>query len=329
MLDVSLGKDAVRIGPHFSLTFQRTLRIPDDGRTYPLPPGLGRFPVRRVADYAARVPESWREHGGVFIPMYQREAMWLHFDAPYWRPCAVQIGVGKINAISGKALEPRLSQRRQDYVVCPDQPWLDGIKAGEGFIRQFVAMPLGMGYTVEGQLTGDEEFGGLQITVFDPKPGRFPDEPPKERVIAHDMVMCCAAPGTAMGLAAGGRMRQSIYPDRHGIDTWDESNTGRVYVHIVNSLAYREITGERAPESPISARTYTQYGYPWFTLYDEERGDIALSEELAGVKSVKQMDESKGFAPQQDDDPVPVPQGQVIEIGTKKTEDIPVGPSKW
>ena len=46
------------------------------------------------------------------------------------------------------------------------------------YIRQFVAMPLGSGYTVEGQITGAEEFGGIQILAFEPKPGRFPDAPP-------------------------------------------------------------------------------------------------------------------------------------------------------
>src|SRR5215470_3778380 len=51
----------------------------------------------------------------------------------------------------------------QDYVVVPDQPWLDGINAGDGYVRQFVAMPLGLGYTVEGQVTGAEEFGGIQL----------------------------------------------------------------------------------------------------------------------------------------------------------------------
>ena len=35
----------------FSLSFQRTLRIPDDGRDYPLPPGLGRFALRHIEDY--------------------------------------------------------------------------------------------------------------------------------------------------------------------------------------------------------------------------------------------------------------------------------------
>lgn len=307
MLKVMIRHDAIQIGPQFALSFQRTLRIPDDGGVYPLPPGLGRFPIRRVADYADRLPASWRERGGVFIPMYQREAMWLLFDAPGWRPCAVQIGAGGINAVSGRPIEPVLSRRRQDYLVCPDQPWLDGIKAGRGFIRQFVATPLGMGYTIEGQVTGREEFGGLQITVFDPKPGRFPDEPPENwgRGFALECCACDAAPGAAMGLGAGGRMRQRIYPDRHGVDTWDEANTGSICARIVNSLMYREITGERVPETPVSAREYARHGLPWFDLYDEDRGDLLPSEILAGVKSVRQMDAARGFAAQQDDEPVP------------------------
>ena len=37
----------------------------------------------------------------------------------------------------------------QNYCVLPKQPWLDGINYGDGYIRQFVAMPLGKGYTVE------------------------------------------------------------------------------------------------------------------------------------------------------------------------------------
>ncbi|NIM97041.1 MAG: hypothetical protein GTO24_02815 [candidate division Zixibacteria bacterium] len=34
------------------IDFQRTLRIPDDNNNYPLPPGLGRFPLRQVDDFA-------------------------------------------------------------------------------------------------------------------------------------------------------------------------------------------------------------------------------------------------------------------------------------
>ena len=33
------------------ISFQRTLRIPDDNRDYSLPPGLGEFPLNLVDDY--------------------------------------------------------------------------------------------------------------------------------------------------------------------------------------------------------------------------------------------------------------------------------------
>ena len=42
------------------IDFQRTLQIPDDNREYPLPPGLGRFPVEHVDDFADSLPDSWQ-----------------------------------------------------------------------------------------------------------------------------------------------------------------------------------------------------------------------------------------------------------------------------
>ena len=288
------------------VTFQRTLRIPDDGETYPLPPGLGAFPIRKVADYADRVPDAWREKGGVFIPMHQREALWMSFSSP--QLMAVKVGIGKIDALTGKRWNERLTKRPQNYLVCPDQPWLDGINAGDGFIRQFVAMPLGMGYTVEGQLTGKEEEGGIQIKAFRSK------LPPQE-LDRFESVAMMMAPDASMGLGAGGKMKQEIYPDEYGIDTWDTESSGRVFVHIANSMAWRDITGEEPPATPISASLYTEHGYPWFDLYDEGKGDIAGSDVLGGVKTIKDIDKDKGFGAQQDDGTVTVPGGQVKKLG--------------
>ena len=61
------------------IAFQRTLRIPDDDKVYPLPPGLGNFPIVHVDDFASKVAAEWVKHGGVILPMYQAEAMWLSF----------------------------------------------------------------------------------------------------------------------------------------------------------------------------------------------------------------------------------------------------------
>ena len=292
---LSIRHDTLHVGRHAGITFHRTLRLPDDGRTYPLPPSLGAFPIRRVRSFARRVPAAWREAGGVFIPLYQREALWLGFDGAHWRPNALKLGVGGVNAVSGDAWDLALRADPQDYLVIPHQPWLDGINAGAGMIRQFVAMPLGQGYTVEAQVTGTEEVGGVQVAVYQPKPGRFPTRPPRrwwsdaDGASGSDMIMACCEPAP-MGLAAGGRMEQSIYPDPHGVDTWDAASVRTVQVHVVNSAMYRFITGEAPPASPVSARTYTEHGLPWFRLYDEHLGDLPASRTLAGVKSIGELD---------------------------------------
>jgi hypothetical protein len=342
MLQVMVKNGSLHFGDGLALNFQRTLRISDDGKTYPLPPGLGTFPVCKIEDYQSRVPEDWAKHGGVFIPMYQREALWISFRPRHWKPNAVKVAVGKVNAVSGKPWSQELSADEADYMVCPPQPWLDGINAGDGYIRQFVAMPLGMGYTVEGQVTGKEEFGGIQIIVYEPKPGKFPDQPPPIPVTRRaglfdalsvapmaDATMRVQKAGGEMGLAAGGKMKQKIYPDPHGIDTWDPSNYGRVYIHIVNSLMFREITGSEPPPTPISAKTYTQYKLPWFDLYDERMGDIAAPGALQKVKSVKEMDREKGFAPQQDDDSIDVPDQQIVKYNLPEKEPDAVDDGEW
>jgi len=130
-----------------------------------------------------------------------------------------------------------------------------------------------------------------------------------------------SAGGTEMGLAAGGKMRQKIYPDPHGIDTWDPDNTGRVFVHIVNSMMYRQITGEDPPSTPVTAQTYARHNLPWFDLYDESLDDIAAPDTLQAVKSVKAMDEDKGFTPQQDDSTVEVPDDKIVKYPVKSDPD--------
>lgn len=322
MLEAKTNGRAICIGDKLSLVFNRTLRIPDDGKTYPLPPGLGTFPIFHVADYKDKLPEEWGKHGGVFIPMYQREALWIgfrgyesynHFSHV---PHAVKIAIGKINAISGKTWNQSLKEKDQDYLVCPPQPWLDGINAGDGYIRQFVAMPLGMGYTVEGQVTGKEEFGGIQIIVYSPKPGRFKEfkEEGFERIF--DMQLCLTS--SPMGIAAGGKMKQKIFPDLHGIETWDENNYGRVFIHIINSTMFKEVTGLKSPPTPISAKTYAKYGLPWFDLYDEDKGDLSPSGELKKIKSIKELDKEKDIKLSVEDESVEVLDEDIYKIYYEK-----------
>ena len=287
------------------IQFQRTLRIPDDGRSYPLPPGLGAFPLRHVDDFAERVPESWMRHGGVMLPMYQSEAMWLHFMPPRGYPFAVKVATGKINAVTGESWRDGLHRDPQDYLSVPRQPWLDGYCVEKGYIRQFVAMPLGAGYSAEEQVTGKAEHGGLQVSAYPLKREAYERMLEERRRSARDMplppapmAVAAAAPAMMeMGLAPGGRMRQEIYADTWRTEDWDTAHSSRCFVHIANSLAWRQITRTDPPTVPPTAEEYTRAGLPWFELYEERESALGGSAILRGLKSVLQMGKEKGDVP--------------------------------
>ena len=179
-LPVTIEDDQIRVGRHCKISFKRTLRIPEDGKDYPLPADFGRLPIHRVEDYAEKVPDKWLSEGGFFVPLYQKEALFLEFEGKKWRPCAAKIAVGRVNAVTGDKYDEKIRPHKQDYVVIPDQKWLDGINSGDGRVGQFVAMPLGKGFTVEAQVTDEEVHGGFQLTVFDPKKDRFTEEDPEQ-----------------------------------------------------------------------------------------------------------------------------------------------------
>lgn len=291
-----------------NIDFQRTLRIPDDNRDYPLPPGLGRFPVEHVDDYADTLPAQWQLHGGVFLPLYQSEALWINFSGRY--PCAIKIAAGKINAVSGEQWTDTLGADPQDYVVVPEQPWLDGFNVSAGHIRQFVAMPLGEGFTAEEQLTGKAEHGGLQIVVYPMKHDAWKDYSRQSQRAELDFLAAptfcqsvCESVDEEMGLAPGGLMKQVIYDDEFGIDAWDMDHGSRCFVHLVNSRVHATITGHPPPHEPPTAKDYDTAGLPWFDYYSEAAA-LPGAAPLSGLTSVAAMSMTKSGKPLSENDPV-------------------------
>jgi hypothetical protein len=299
-----------------SINFQRTLRLPDDGQTYPLPPGLGRFPIRHVDDFASKLPQSWIERGGIMLPMYQSEALWLMFqpmhcnDRQQSYPFAIKVSTGKIDAITGKKFCKGVHRDPQDYLVSPDQPWLDGYCVKKDIVRQFVAMPLGKGYTAEEQITGEAEWGGIQIVVYPMKrhvwEGRFPVRPMLRETMGWGSApgvmfggpLECGSPApqaAAMGIAPGGRMKQQIYRDQFDLSDWDLENSARCFLHIANSEQWKEITGSYPPLKPPSASDYNHAGLPWFDYYTDQPA-VTGSGILSNLKSVVQMTKQKSDA---------------------------------
>jgi hypothetical protein len=106
-------------------------------------------------------------------------------------------------------------------------------------------------------------------------------------------------------------VKQRIYPDPYGLDTWDPKQWAIIVVHLVNGEPYSTLTGLEPPPTPISPKTYTEVGLPWFDLYDESLGTIAAADSLSQVPSVNQQDLARGHTTSSDDAPVDVPDAQV------------------
>lgn len=308
-----------------SINFQRTLRIPNDDKRYPLPPGLGNFPLRHLDDFAPKLGKQLKERGGVLMPMYQSEALWIRFDPGHCYPFAIKIATGKVCAVSGERWFNHLNQDPQDYVVLPEQPWLDGYCIEKGIIRQFVATPLGSGHAVEEQVTGEATVGGIQIVVYPMKRDYYEKNLAEEQRQFGD-ILCSMSAMPAdlepqeMNLAAGGRMTQEIYEDKWDLQAWDMRNGKRCFVTIANSEQWLSLTGELPPTLPIVADEYARFNLPWFEYYDDSPA-IQGSKILSKVKPIGKLDSEGVSLP---DESTKISPNEVISIKQSKRQSLEV-----
>lgn len=155
---------------NLNITLHRTVRVAEGRSPSNLPPDLGAMQTYRVADYKDRCPRSW-DQNGVFVALHDTEALWLSFsNVVGGSVAAVLIGAGGLNALTGEKLGTVLE--KNNYVVTPPQPWLDGWQASDGTVYQFIATPFkeGDGLSVAEQLIGSQsKTGAIGIAVFEPK----------------------------------------------------------------------------------------------------------------------------------------------------------------
>jgi hypothetical protein len=239
---------------------------------------LGRLPIHAGTTLPQLADGAWNRDGHFVVAMRPQEAAWLQFQGKLLTPYALKVGVGDVDAITGLAWDAVLRKSPQNYVVCPYQPWLDGFKVGPAVVRQFVAVPIGAGLSVEQQQAGGE-VGGLRLASFAAHPDRLDgrkaprQRPPQARSLA---------------IGAGGRIKQRIYPDPLGFDVWESSPSANVWIHMIDADEFTRSTGEAVPPSPIDADTYSRFGFPWFQVYDAGRGDLPPGS-LTDVKSVEAL----------------------------------------
>ncbi|KAH6876730.1 hypothetical protein B0T10DRAFT_414146, partial [Thelonectria olida] len=189
-----------------SIGLWRTVRLPEDGKVYDLPAGLGKFPLVEASPFKEKLAAYGINDADLVIPMYDREAMYLElrlnnfdFSSPQ-RPFAIRPYIGGINAITGESIETDVGvaaatrnaaqtrlgfpetnevlggrpRENQDYIITDisihdiavHPQWLDGIAVAPGRVKQFVCVPFGSGKSIEAQKRGKEIFGGIQLEII-------------------------------------------------------------------------------------------------------------------------------------------------------------------
>ena len=275
----------IEIGP-LSLSLHKTVRVATniEGAAN-LPPSLGNFEIFKVSDFP-NSPKHWDKEG-CFIAMHSKEAMWIIFQTCV--PVAVMVGAGKINALDGKSFGEKLE--KDNYLVTPPQPWLDGWKGDDGSVYQFVATEVGENKTIGEQLRETKDHAIL-LSVFEAKnPEKFKTQRFCEEGY-ESSVECCSmmqfAAGSSnltceMGLGKGGKITQKIYEDPYGIEEWKECATKTVKIYLINASEFSEVTGRPLPPSPITEESYDGI---WFGLEDQTLKDIQGTKIFDKLKDV-------------------------------------------
>lgn len=275
------------------ILFQRSFRLGEAGDPL-LGPGRGGYWPDPIDEYTGHLPLAWQRHGGVLLPMYQSEALWLRFFGEY--PCAIKVAVGSTNGLTGKGWHPPLARRPQDYLVTPDQPWLLGYFDEPGRLQQFVPAPLTAGRR-NTQPPLDEAAVTMEVVVFPLKSEAYREWQEMESHHYFADADTCNCLGSACSLEKDqdrnpeGRMQLEIPGDDYGWENWDQSRAQGCFIYLLNSRQYQDITGREPAQTPLTEEDYMAANMTWNQTYaeaplpDENLPAETVPNRPAGVKT--------------------------------------------
>lgn len=245
-----------------TVEFQRTLRIPEGEREFPLLPGLGRFPLFPVRTLLDQGAAPWLDRVEAILPMYQSEAMWLSFRPSYsvahetFYPFAVKIRSGPRDAVSGRAWSSGLHRNPQDYLVLREQSWLGGYSNGHGLVHQFVAVPFGNHEMHPSDSAAEDRRGRIQIDVLPLNRKAFELTHPRNCWKKHlaSTRLSMAARGEPDREPPGELQPQQLNRSFFRHEDWDREARSTYSIHLANSLQWCAMTGSPPPSPPLSAR---------------------------------------------------------------------------
>lgn len=265
-----------------TIKFQRTMRLPDDGKAYSLPTGLGQFPLRSVDDFPTTTPAEWMRQGGVVMPLARSEALWIWFSTSY--RFAVKIGAGKLDALSGKARTSGLRRTPQNYLVVPGTHDRENDEVLQHYIfpplnegacgieLEIVPMSAAAHFREEGEFFIRDDIGEFfRKVIF-------------SRMISQELVSIDRryeeSEFEELGSAAiespqDTRLRSRIPTDTYEFADWDQQQTKRCIIHSCRVSGWRQITGTYPPNAPLTEKDYEEDGIPWFDDYQDDGEPLA------------------------------------------------------
>lgn len=60
-------------------------------------------------------------------------------------------------------------------------------------------------------------------------------------------------------------------------------------IEICDAVRWFDLTGQLPPTEPVTAKTYSQHGLPWFDYYREDMEALESTGKLASLKSVQDL----------------------------------------
>ncbi|GAA3709328.1 hypothetical protein [Gordonia hankookensis] len=265
------------------IEFVRTLRVPDDDTTHPLPPGLGSFDLLSGGHIGSRSrPTGWHS-ADVLLPMWQSEAALINFASVY--PFLVRIGVDGVNAVTGRSFSADPDFDAEDYFEVPDQSWLAGFRTDASTVRQFVAAPAGSEARTDRRAGPDDGNVCLEVIPLrgESWEARRIDPDHCSAGMVPEVDACGASLTGSMGLSARGSVTRSIAAPVEPSENWHPTARSGAVLRIVNSVAWKELTGREPHHPPLTVDEYRRHRFPWSESYDDDdlarRSVGALSED--------------------------------------------------
>jgi hypothetical protein len=201
------------------------------------------------------------------MPMLEGEGTWLQFSDNY--PCAIKIGVGRINALNGKRWTDGLDSSECDYITAPPQPALDGFRTQDDVVCQFAVRRTGA--DPQEEQTHAVGIGTFRIIVYPMKKERYERLQTGDAWTNGDTLRSCnmvpsRSEPKSLSLAAGGRLWERLYSDPFGIDAWDQAAATRCLVSLVEVRSLNDASGFAVGHlpPPINPADYQEPDAPWF-----------------------------------------------------------------